>query len=62
MITDSRILTEVFTILMEILSQYIPELSREQASRKKLKFFLTFELKMKRLYRVSHLKYNNILN
>lgn len=62
MITDSRILTEVFTILMEILSQYIPELSREQASRKKLIFFLTFELKMKRLYRVSHLKYNNILN
>ena len=38
-ITDSRILTEVFTILMEILSQYIPELSREQASRKKLIFF-----------------------
>lgn len=62
MITDSRILTEVFTILMEILSQYIPELSREQASRKKLIFFSHIWIKDEKTYRVSHLKYNNILN
>ena len=61
MITDSRILTEAITILMEILSQYIPELSREQALEKSSNFSHIW-IKDEKTYRVSHLKYNNILN